>query len=107
MPMLRGDERATCPRGDNSPRRQLFAFLRRSGVRARRRVSLGPVSARWQAKLPKLMLLLSALLRPFAFLSSLPDCLQGWVSRQAVIQLHLERLRRHKAPSANDQFGTT
>src|SRR4051812_38055007 len=53
------------------------------------------------------MLLVPAQLRSFAFLSSLPGRLQGCVSRPAVIQLHLERLRRYKALSANDQFGTT
>src|SRR5215471_672201 len=71
MPTGHGDGLAICRLEDRSRRRQPCSFLRRSGLRARRRVSPAPHSA--QARVKHLVLLPSmlTLLSPFVLLSSL------------------------------------
>src|SRR5215475_7990182 len=71
MPTGHGDGLAICRLEDRSRRRQPCSFLRRSGLRARRRVSPAPHSA--QARVKHLVLLHSmlTLLNTFVLLSSL------------------------------------
>src|SRR5262249_50990781 len=71
MPTGHGDGLAICRVEDRSQRRQPCSFLRRLGLRARRRVSPAPHSA--QARVKHLVLLPSmlTLLSPFVLLSSL------------------------------------
>src|ERR1700704_1204487 len=90
MPTLRGDEPAIWPREDNPPSQQPFSFLQRSGVRARRRLSLGPGPARWRAKPPERSLLPPAVQRPFALLSSmlLLSYLEGLTEHQSDRRMH-------------------
>src|ERR1044072_4401065 len=70
MPTGHGDGPAICRLEDRLRRRQPCSFLRRSGLRARRRVSPAPHSA--QARVKHLVLLPSmlTLLSPFVLLSS-------------------------------------
>src|SRR5215831_2823131 len=71
MPTGHGDGLAICHLEDRSRRRQPCFFLRRSGLRAQRRVSPAPHSAQARVKHPVLLPSILTLLSPFVLLSSL------------------------------------
>src|SRR4029450_10328075 len=90
MPIGHGDGPASWRLEDRSRRRQPSSSLRRSGLRARRRVSPAPHSVQARAKLPVLLPSIPALRRPFALLPSLfvlPSRLEISPSWSKVVQL--------------------